>query len=469
MSAFYDATGRARPPGQRHDLHALGLRPHARSPRATGGSVGTDHGWGSHQFVMGDARRPAATSTAPRAATARSSRRSSSGGVDDTSTRTTAAAGSRRPRSDQYGATLAEWFGVVGARHGLGLPDHRQLPGDRPRLHGRPARAADFGSSDVESWPQRSGSGVPVRTRRALGSRVSLNPDVVDAIEAPAGQGRALGRSGGAAVARRRGELVSVHSELRALLYAGVLLLRQRRGPLSQGEPRAARPGRDRDDPRRSPPLACLFYAWRRSPPFSWRAPRRRRTSRPTTSCSSASCSSAADLAYLETQFRWLGAELAAATCSSSRSCTSLAAYRFDSRVVLSLALSTFAAWRGVAVSLAFAGRGVGRRRPSARMRSSAACSSSRAGILSVRCDRKAHFEPVWSTLGPAPASRRARLGRLRVPARTWLLWELRPPRLRGRRRSPSPTACGARSISRSACSPRTSAGSRDLGDMLGG
>src|SRR4030095_4591081 len=58
----------------------------------------------------------------------------------------------------------------------------------------------------------------------------------------------------------------------------------------------------------------------------------------------------AADLAYIEMRFTPLGANwpwhlLIVAVF------TGLAAFRFDSRVVFSLALSTFAAWRGVSVA----------------------------------------------------------------------------------------------------------------------
>ena len=63
---------------------------------------GTDHAWGGHHFVDGRQRASATGSTA--------SIPTSSWAA--TTTPTPRAAGSRRRRFDQYGATLARWFGV---------------------------------------------------------------------------------------------------------------------------------------------------------------------------------------------------------------------------------------------------------------------------------------------------------------------------------------------------------------------
>jgi hypothetical protein len=77
-------------------------------------------------------------------------------------------------------------------------------------------------------------------------------------------------------------------------------------------------------------------------------------------------------------------------------------AYRFDSRTVLSLALTSFAAWRGVAVSLSFAARAASRT-PAVRA-NAIACGLLfvGVGIASVRAKRKSHFEPVYVSLGLA-------------------------------------------------------------------
>jgi hypothetical protein len=138
-------------------------------------------------------------------------------------------------------------------------------------------------------------------------------------------------------------------------------------------------------------------FASRRLPPFSW-------TNAPSPHVAAdyvlllGVLLAAADLAWIESQFRLLGPNWAYHLLVVALLYLA-AAYRFDSRAVLSLALSTFAAWRGVAVSLDFALRGAG---DAGRPRERPACGVLfiGAGILSVRANRKAHFEPVWTTLG---------------------------------------------------------------------
>jgi hypothetical protein len=107
----------------------------------------------------------------------------------------------------------------------------------------------------------------------------------------------------------------------------------------------------------------------------------------------------AADLAYVEVKFTPLGASwtwhllIVAAF-------TALAAFRFDSRVVFSLALSTFAAWRGV--SAARFGTDLWWRGDEAVRWNAVACGVLFAalGLVLKRAGRKAHFEPVAVTLG---------------------------------------------------------------------
>jgi len=147
--------------------------------------------------------------------------------------------------------------------------------------------------------------------------------------------------------------------------------------------------------------LAALAWVLRVAPPFSWREA-------PSPNLGFdyvlllGVLLATADLAYVEVRFTPLGAHwpwhlLIVAVF------TALAAFRFDSRVVFSLALSTFAAWRGVSVawfgSKALDGWG-------------AAADPVRwnaigCGVLFVllgfamqRTGRKAHFEPVATHLG---------------------------------------------------------------------
>jgi hypothetical protein len=77
-----------------------------------------------------------------------------------------------------------------------------------------------------------------------------------------------------------------------------------------------------------------------------------------------------------------------------------LAAYRWDSRTALGLALTTLAAWRGVALSLVppLIGPGV-----AADLRASAIALGALyvgAAVLSVRLARKPHFEEVFASTG---------------------------------------------------------------------
>lgn len=249
-----------------------------------------------------------------------------------------------------------------------------------------------------------------------------MNPDVVDAIERLR-ERRILSDAQAAPLLRvYRGELVSVEPELRAALYAGVLLLvtgvglflkenHERIGPAAIAVILGAAA------------LACLFYAWRRLPAFSWQ-----NVPSPHVAADYVLLLgvllAAADLAWIETQFRLLGPNWAYHLLVVALLYLA-AAYRFDSRAVLSLALSTFAAWRGVAVSLDFAVRGA-RATPAVRA-NALACGVLfiGAGILSVRANRKAHFEPVWTTLGLLLFLGALVSGVYQYSAGEWLGWEV--------------------------------------------
>jgi hypothetical protein len=105
------------------------------------------------------------------------------------------------------------------------------------------------------------------------------------------------------------------------------------------------------------------------------------------------------DLAYIESRFRFLGRGWAYHLLVLSAIALA-AAYRFDSRVVLSLGLSSFAAWRGLSTRFPLESHFGGR--PGEVRANALACALPFliAAFVSVRADRKAHFEPVFAAFG---------------------------------------------------------------------
>ena len=224
-----------------------------------------------------------------------------------------------------------------------------------------------------------------------------MNPDVAEAIPRlvaagtlPPGPAPLLLR-----VARR--ELVSVHGELRLLLYLGVLLVTGGVGLL-------VKENLDRIGPAAIATgiglaaAACFAWVIRASPPFSWSEVR------------SPSLAfdyvlllgvllAAADLAYVEVQFTPLGPSWAWHLLIVALLAGALA-FRFDSRVVFSLGLSTFAAWRGV--SAGRIGEGLFALRGDAVRWNAIACGALfvALGFVLERLGRKPHFEPVATHLG---------------------------------------------------------------------
>jgi hypothetical protein len=217
-----------------------------------------------------------------------------------------------------------------------------------------------------------------------------VNPDVVRAISRlradnilSAGQAALFDR-----VARRG--LVSVRFEIRALLYAGVLLLtsgvgvlvaerRQEIGPLAIATAIALASA------------ACLLWVARRGARFSWGEV-------PSSNVAFdyvlllGLLLFASDLAYVEAQFTVLGPRW---TCHLLivGVVYLLVAYRWDSRTALGLSLATLAAWRGL-VPAAFA---PGDLRASAIVLGTLYVG---AAALSRRCARKAHFEEIFGNAG---------------------------------------------------------------------
>jgi hypothetical protein len=249
-----------------------------------------------------------------------------------------------------------------------------------------------------------------------------MNPDIADAIGLLR-EKRVLTSEQAAPLLRlARRELVSVELELRILLYAGVLLV-------TAGVGLFLKENHERLGPATivavlgAAAAACLVFAWRRLPPFSWQA-----TESPHLAADYVLLLGllllAADLAYAEARFRFLGPNwpyhlLLVALIALA------AAYRFDSRAALSLALTSLAAWRGVAVSLSFATSSAAQI-PAVRA-NALVCGAvfAAAGILSARKRRKAHFEPVFVTLGLLLVFGGLLSGAFQGGGSDWAAWEI--------------------------------------------
>lgn len=224
-----------------------------------------------------------------------------------------------------------------------------------------------------------------------------MNPDVVTAI-ARLRADKVLGSAQAALfdrVARR--ELVSVRFEIRALLYAGVLLLTTGVGLVvkehhEQIGPWAIAGGIGLGA------AACLVWVMRKAAPFSWRE-----VPSPNVAFDYVLLLGlllfALDLAYVEVEFTLLGPKwphhlLVVGVVYF------LAAYLWDSRTILGLALTTLAAWRGVSISLISGSLWVG---DAGDLRTNAIALGAlyvAAAALSAPLKRKAHFEEVLANGG---------------------------------------------------------------------
>ena len=196
-----------------------------------------------------------------------------------------------------------------------------------------------------------------------------------------------------------RGELVSVRLELQIALWAGVTLVAAGAGILVKENLAHLGPVTIGAGIALAAAL-CLWYVARMPrPPFSWGP-----VASPTLAFDYVLLLGVlligTDLAYLETQYRLLGPGWPWHLLLLSLIQLAFA-FRYDSRAVLSLALASFAAWRGVALS--FAGRRAVRARTRRRSASTpwpSARSFVAAGMLLRRAGRKAHFEPAFGNLG---------------------------------------------------------------------
>jgi hypothetical protein len=190
---------------------------------------------------------------------------------------------------------------------------------------------------------------------------------------------------------------VSVRAEIRAALYLGVLLLVSGVGLLLKENVGRIGPSAIAGAVGLAAGI-CLAWAWRRSAPPSWGE---------TASTHAAfdyvlllgALLAAADLAWIEAQTKLLGPAWPMHFLVVALFYGALA-YRFDSRMLLSLALASFAAWRGVSLSVMHASLGAG---DVSRLRAEALVTGvlfAAVGIVAAYRGLKAHFEDVWVNTG---------------------------------------------------------------------
>jgi len=226
---------------------------------------------------------------------------------------------------------------------------------------------------------------------------VLMSPDVVAGVARLSSEG-VLSSDQAALFSRvARRDLVSVRLEIRALLYVGVLLLTSGVGIFIVEH--------HRDIGRWAiaasiamAAAACFLWVIRSAPPFTWSEVESPRVAFDYILLLGLLLF-ASDLAYVEAQFtvlgpRWVHHLLVVGIVYL------LAAYRWDSRIVLGLALSTLTAWRGVSVSLL---AGSLERSDAGDLRANAVLLGVLyvlAAFLAVRLDRKAHFEEIFGNAG---------------------------------------------------------------------
>ena len=225
-----------------------------------------------------------------------------------------------------------------------------------------------------------------------------MNPEVASAVERLAAEGVLTPEQAVVPRSAARGDLLSIRFELRTLLWLGVslvvagvgLLVKEnldRIGPLTIAVALAAAAA------------ACLAWVVRTTPPFSW-------GEQPSPNLAFdyvlllGAALVGADLAFIEVKFTPVGPNWPWHLFWTSLIFAALAA-RFDSRVVWSLALSTFAAWRGVSMGT-FASAPLGNWQPALLRVNAIACGALfvAGGLLLLRFKRKAHFEPVAAHMG---------------------------------------------------------------------
>jgi hypothetical protein len=222
-----------------------------------------------------------------------------------------------------------------------------------------------------------------------------LNPDVVGAV-ARLRAANVLSSEQAALfdrVARRL--LVSLRFEIRALLYIGVLLLTSGVGLLVKEHHQEIGPWAIAVAIGLAA-AGCLFLVGRTAAPFSWGE-----VPSPNVAFDYVLLLGlllfASDLAYIEVQFTLLGANWTHHLLVVGLVFVA-AAYLWDSRTVLGLALTTLAAWRGVSISLASAWKS----QPDDLRENALVLGVLYVVVaaLSVWLGRKAHFEAVFANAG---------------------------------------------------------------------
>lgn len=221
-----------------------------------------------------------------------------------------------------------------------------------------------------------------------------MNPDVAAAVDRLAAAGSLTPPQQRLLSRVARDELVSVRADLRLLLYAGVLVTMAGVGLLVK------------ESLEQIGPLAitaaltlatagCLLWVARRAAPFTWAEARDPHLALDFVLLLGVLLLGT-DLAYAETWLVGLGGNWPWHLLLLSI-LTGLLAVRFDSALVFSLALSTFAAWRGVSVSVLGHTVWWWQSRPGALRLNAMACGTVflLLGALLDRTGRKAHFEPV--------------------------------------------------------------------------
>jgi hypothetical protein len=222
---------------------------------------------------------------------------------------------------------------------------------------------------------------------------MSASPEVSEAVEALHAAGVLSDAEAVRPARAARGDLVSVRGELRAALYLGVLLLVSGAGILLKENVEKIGPSAIAGAVGLAVGI-CLAWAWRRAAPPSWGEAASTHPAFDYVLLLGALLA-AADLAWIEAQTKLLGPAWPLHLLAVSLFYAALA-YRFDSRMLLSLSLASFAAWRGVSLSIAHASLGAG---DDARLRAEALATGAlfaAVGIAAARAGKKAHFEDVW-------------------------------------------------------------------------
>ncbi|MGE5345439.1 MAG: hypothetical protein ACM3JH_05735 [Acidithiobacillales bacterium] len=224
-----------------------------------------------------------------------------------------------------------------------------------------------------------------------------MEPEVIEGIGALRERGLLADQTASYLLRVARGDLVSVRLELRTLLYLGVLLL-------TTGVGLFIREHHERIGPAAIASVlglaaaACFFWVVRRAAPFTWDRAAGGNVAFDYV-LTLGLLLVAADLAYLEVQFGLLGPEWPYHLLAVSILCL-VAAFRWDSAMVLGLALTSFAAWRGVSVNIL---HGVVRPEGLGETRGNAlACGALFVllGVVLARAGKKLHFEDVWLNFG---------------------------------------------------------------------